>query len=648
MLMMVYNKLRYVCLFLLLLFTSRLVFACDEIINESILDNYSKWSVLNSSLIGNKIIKGDSIELSPERFFAGRIDRTYNIRKNIGNVLVVRVLTKSAGIISGDKGYQQAQIVVRFKDRRGKKKYSTTNFSGSFGWGYEFAVLNNAKGSGKLYISLRNEALKGIVSFKSIQVFSCKKSDIGELDYPVNWVGKTKDALTRKVKLDIPGSKTWPRLNKRLNGYNIGGVGDFRNIAAILDDDKVKNLGIQLYRYPDGISANFYHWKFDGYDPSDLSSFPVFNNEGTRRFYAKYSSGKSTTERSNLFSYVKKNKIPVSLVLNVLTSKNIGNQEKFVKLTNKLSGGITNIELGNELYLKGQQGSLIDGATDYIHNISALLKKLNKDYPDIPVGIPVNRYKGDWNKKLEESGLHYDAVITHPYINVASIASVVNDQILLRYSSTTVPKIFNYLGNSFPGKQIWVTEWNFEDRPYRRLATGPISVGFSANMMVSMLQNNKVKIANFYSLFAPRLGIFSLKNNKNPVIKVKYQPAYKFLATMGKLFYDMSETIRVNGSIADNKGNINEPLRVQAFKNKKIFYLLLINNSINKIILNSQLKPNRLVKVKNWALSRLSDKLNKCSGNCVITTKEDVNKLIIPPVSVVVAGPFMIDWMIKK
>lgn len=648
---MIGNNLKYIAILLLLLSASHLVFACDEIINESILENYNKWSILNSSLLSNKTIKGDAIELSPENFFGRRIDRTYTIKNNSGNVLVIRLLTRGAGLISGDKGYQQAQIVAQFKHRASNKKKTTINFSGSFDWGYKFAVLNNTRGSGKLFVSLRNEALKGTVSFKSIQVFSCKRSDIGELDYPLGWTKKITDALTRKVKIDIPDSIRWSKLNKKLNGYNIGGIANFRNIARILNNDKVKKLRIQLYRYPSGIRANFYHWKFDGYDPSDLKSFPAFNKKGVRRFYTRYSSEKSTTERSNLFKYLKENKTPISLILNVLTSKNIAGQEKFVKLVNKVSGGVNNIELGNELYLKGQQGSLINGATDYIENISDLLKKLNKDYPDIPVGIPVNRYKGEWNKKLEKSGLDYDAVITHPYINVASVASVINDQALLRYSSIAVPEIFNYLGHSFPGKQIWVTEWNFEDRPYRRLAAGPISVGFAANMMLSMLQDNRIKIANFFSLFSSKLGVFSLKNNKNSTFKINYQPAYKFWVTIGELFHNMDETTPVKWSMNTNssglKKSINTLLRMQAFRNKNIFYLLLINNSTDKIMINSQLNRNHLVPVKNWELSRLSNKITKCTNNCVITTQENTNKLIIPPVSVVVAGPFMRDWLVK-
>ncbi len=643
---------KYIATLLLLLFSSDIVFACDEIINESILDNYNKWSISNLSLFSNKKIKGDSIELSPENIFSRRIDRAYTIRRNSGNILVIRLFAKGTGLISGDKGYQQAQIVTQFKNKLGDKKKSTLNFSGNFDWGYKFAVLNNTQGSGKLFVSLRNEAIEGTVSFKRIQVFSCKKSDLRKMDYPLSWAGKISAAPTRKVKLEIPGSISWSKLNKKLNGYNIGSIVNFRNIARILNNDKVKKLRIKLYRYPSGIRANFYHWKFDGYDPSDLKSFPAFNKKGMRRFYTRYSSGKSTTERSKFFKYIKENKIPISLVLNVVTSKNIADQGKFVKLVNKLSGGINNIELGNELYLKDQQGSLINGATDYIENISDLLTKLNKDYPDIAVGIPVNRYKGEWNKKLEKSGLDYDAVITHPYINVASVASIINDQALLRYSSITVPKIFNYLGNSFPGKQIWVTEWNFEDRPYRRLASGPISVGFSANMMLSMLQDNRIKIANFFSLFSSTLGVFSLENNKNPAFKVNYQPAYKFWVTIGQLFQNMNETIPVNWSMNTNSSglrkNMNKLLRMQAFRNKKIFYLLLINNSTDNIMINSQLNRNHLVPVKNWELSRLADKTNKCTDNCVITTQENTNKLTIPPVSVVVAGPFMRDWLVKN
>lgn len=167
-------------------------------------------------------------------------------------------------------------------------------------------------------------------------------------------------------------------------------------------------------------------------------------------------------------------------VLNILNSTPEANMQAVRYL---MQGGvrIVGVEAGNEVY--GKYASF----SEYIKDFEPIFNLIRSEYPQIKLGlvVGVNTSRKDitnWNNDMSKYKGDYDAIIPHFYYTQRELGEAY-DMIPLRtdYSpkkeNKDLTKAFTkaaelldkndligngikYFNNLFPGKAIWVTEWN--------------------------------------------------------------------------------------------------------------------------------------------------------------------------------------------
>lgn len=191
-------------------------------------------------------------------------------------------------------------------------------------------------------------------------------------------------------------------------------------------------------------------------------------------------------------------------------------------------------ELGNELYLSENWGTIVPGVEDYIRKARAHAKEVRNVFPDAKIAVCVNpnddrvnaplvkaapdQFKpaplSAWNAALQRESF-YDAVVIHLYFRpteLKTMAGVSADDFVrwatVRGSAFSVGEILAWTNRTFPGREIWATEWNLNNSTHGRAKTFPflpehtiLSGLFVANFLLNAASvPSKLTIANYWQL----------------------------------------------------------------------------------------------------------------------------------------------------
>lgn len=246
-------------------------------------------------------------------------------------------------------------------------------------------------------------------------------------------------------------------------------------------NDLYDELNPELLRFPGGTIANFYHTDGPGYGfrPEDVKMIngTAIAEHMNRELQRQKLFPAGTPNFLNSFlDYVKNDDISVLLVANVYTGTIQENLDMIEAFKSK-GINIKGIELGNEGYLAAYSDEYPNGEA-YWKSIQPYKKAIEAKYPEIPLGIvlaPTTFHKEtsaaretkfeNWNKYLSQQK-GYDAVVTHIYPLVTCKASSLEaqyqcaQQSLKKFVAKDLTGIYNEFSGLYPGKAIWVTEWN--------------------------------------------------------------------------------------------------------------------------------------------------------------------------------------------
>jgi len=632
------------CLGLLASLVSPVVVAqCQEIFVDRNLKKQGLW--LFSPGVEQKRDGGESyLHLSPEGLFGSGIRRDSKLG-SIGddkNILVAHAIVRGVGLLRGDENYKKGKLVIDYVLKNEKVRHET-HLLGKFGWRNVYSIAVKPNNVRSINVRVRNEARKGSLDVREIGLSACNKKDISDLGYPKKWTNYLISHGTHNAKLQTE-NPSWAPLQQRVIGFQGAGQFETADYRKDLNSPQVAKLQPAILRFPPGITANFYHWKYDGLDPQDLSDFPAFSHPGRRASYAVFGKGKRRFGRDVLAQWSKQRAKGIALLLNVVTADKTEDQVEFVRYMLSQGAIIDLIEIGNELYWEEQRGNRLSTVTDYISKIRKLCKRLKARFPEIPVGIPISDVDRSWNEAIKKSGISFDAVVLHPYPVGSSIPTVGGDLDVARYAAEEVPALFKRTKEYFPEKRIWITEWNLLDRPYVKLGISPTGVLFDANMIISFLNEPRISGAMYHAIFADDLGLLipaAIADSDTPV--VRYPPLYSFWVQLARIVSSSKKGTKGELSSPDASGISDNQIRLYRLRNEQQEFWLLVNNGRDEFLLQTPWRKESKVEQWNWTMAAMTQEGNSCNSGC--GSKADVSAAVIKasPASVAIIGPFPVE-----
>jgi hypothetical protein len=191
-------------------------------------------------------------------------------------------------------------------------------------------------------------------------------------------------------------------------------------------------------------------------------------------------------------------------------------------------------ELGNELYLSQNWGKEVPTVEDYIRQAKAHAKEVRAVFSNARVAVCVNpnddrvtaplvkaapdRFKpaplNAWNAALQKESF-YDAVVIHLYFRPSELKGLTGvtaqefaNWANVRCSGFSIDEILAWTERTFPGREIWATEWNLNNKTGRGARTYPylpqhtmLHGLFTASFLLHAASaGSKLTIANYWQL----------------------------------------------------------------------------------------------------------------------------------------------------
>lgn len=300
--------------------------------------------------------------------------------------------------------------------------------------------------------------------------------------------------------------------------------------------------------------------------------------------------------------------VAMSLVLNLYSGdleENLDLVEYFLEQKVKVVG----VELSNELYFKNWKVS----PEEYIENCEAYSKIHRQRFPDIKIVAlaaqignsksgteaelsPFSDYMR-WNRLLSQADF-YDAISFHWYIGQKHCIDKFggNETGFFRcnlsdikgYYEQVFPKVLTYFQETFPGKEIWVTEWNLYE-PNKSGNTFFHALYIQEFLLqMALVENNGARIGilnylNFTTHNENRTGynILSVQNRKTPDKKYIPHAGYFAMLMIRDVFVNNSYFVPVNLKLKQEA----LPFYTYAFRSQESYSVLFANTDfpIDKI-----------------------------------------------------------------
>ncbi len=318
------------------------------------------------------------------------------------------------------------------------------------------------------------------------------------------------------------------------------GVGRTKDHADVQSIDFIRDVGFESLRGPDGTGSNYFLWR----EGRPLNS----KDANYTQFYGDHIVG--MLERINLhpgfppltmadiYKPAATLDLPYVLCLNV-SSESVESLVEQVKVARTLTHQPIRVELGNELY------ALINNAAfpkvaDYVLRCADIHAALRALDPSIQVGVvgvgadlegrvsadpahAMENYSVDmettqkgridlWNQSFRLRPDIYEAVTVHvsPPVNDMTAFNVAGlMDYFFAFNTSSLAKLKEQAA-SFPGKELWVTEWGFlptgmlqaqgEERDRQQFLKTPGMAIARADRLLSMTTVPGVAITAYHDL----------------------------------------------------------------------------------------------------------------------------------------------------
>ena len=220
----------------------------------------------------------------------------------------------------------------------------------------------------------------------------------------------------------------------------------------------------------------------------------------------------------------------VLYVLNVLNSTPEANMQA-IRYLKQHGVNVTGVEAGNEIYGKYKSFD------EYIKDFEPIFELLEQEYPEISKGLVAGANLGrkdlvKWNDALAEYEGDYDAVILHYYYTARELKdaySMINkvkydpsiyfENLDIAYIKAAekmdqvdlIGEGLDYAEDKFPGKKIWITEWN--TKPSDKLNNTLLNGSWQFSQM--MEYQNRIEYFLIHNGVSPdKYGLISRRNTK--------------------------------------------------------------------------------------------------------------------------------------
>lgn len=353
------------------------------------------------------------------------------------------------------------------------------------------------------------------------------------------------------------------------------------NADEYLNSEYFRNLKSKFIRFPAGFLSHFYKFSKDGYDVKDLDKYSKYKEQWLVDYFAYFDGKRNKVGLNSIVDYSLKNNSDIVFNLNVLTEDSDDIIRVLKEAENK-GVQIKYCEIGNEVYHQYTRGTVtID---EYINKALPLVNKLKLNFPKVKIAIPIG---GDsrweiikpWDLALAKARLPVDAVVYHPYATFKKeYNSYLASAIYMQFIKNKLDSAEKYITTLFPGKEIWVTEWNIEDNSENTICKSQFGTLFMCDMSFYFLRSKFIKIASFHRILSKQYALLDIDYNSKP-LQVRKSISYYFFENFGDVISKSFDSGFPNKDSIKN--NLDESIDVQCFRGKNFQAFIVLNRGSN-------------------------------------------------------------------
>lgn len=407
----------------------------------------------------------------------------------------------------------------------------------------------------------------------------------------------------------------------------------------------IVNLNIRLFRFPGGTVANFYQWNADSYDVTDLQDYPQVYSDYREELFRAYGSNGRKVGYKSFLSWSKRDSITPLFVINMNTEEKFENILQAFKTAEELGIKVEYCELGNELYFPEQAGKKYENIDAYILSATEAAQRIKKFSTDIKIGVPISgkpewQRGKEWDQAVKKANLNYDAIVLHQYLKVDDIPDNYVGSEAFTFVRQQFPELVRHYTQLFPGKKIWLSEWNIENRPQNNINQTFYGTLFAADFFLSLLEEQVIDIACYHRLMPHTHSILNDEYNENEVNFQKTIP-YFFWKMVGGALLNTTHLSTVK--ILDIVGTYDvKDFKALSLYSNNLFYLFLLNMSDKSIEIHHDLEGYPELKITSLSAMNLEDTVEKSKQDLTVFIGPN-STLRIQPLSI-----NLLEWSKKS
>lgn len=377
-----------------------------------------------------------------------------------------------------------------------------------------------------------------------------------------------------------------------LYGYNTANL--FTHLDIYTDNWETLQDGLPaVLRFPGGTLANFYHFDAPGYgyrqeDKQAVGGKAIENFERSLAMDRSLiqQKGLSKNHAHQMAELAKATGSSVLLVANLLTAPD-NEILRMVEFFKSEQVHIAGLELGNEYYWSGAYSTTFPDGDSYVRRMQGLVLRMRQEHPDVPLAAVIaplssmkkanakkQAFNASWNEAVRGFG-DFDAVIAHLYSkkNSCDALAVVEEKCKCyadystQYSGPIMDRAMLDLESQFPGKEIWITEWNIKG-VFSGIGNTMAQAIHYADFNLMTHRHESVTVSTYHNLLAKGDGFNAFASASNG--KVKRQATGVVAELFGSFGDDPS---LMESTIVDGAAG----LRIQAYHGDKV-QLMIINS----------------------------------------------------------------------
>ena len=272
---------------------------------------------------------------------------------------------------------------------------------------------------------------------------------------------------------------------------------------------KIALLAPGSLRFPGGHAANYYRWKMNG---EIFDSYQGWPQDGKRVDLAlkAFTAANRTVGLADYAQLVNDLGIEPVILMNILTQEPADAVEMLTDMKEMFQLSPKRIELGNEIFLPGQNNEDTATVQLYISYAETFATAIHAVHPEVEIGLciaPITKPLEEWNGPVGKA-TYYDAVMPHEYGYISGPESEEKPTDIQKITAllSGEQKVDGYvagLKKQFPGKKVWATEWNMLPNQKDALNGTPAHAIFLASSLLQRLGHPDVyEAANKHNLVA--------------------------------------------------------------------------------------------------------------------------------------------------